>query len=202
MDSSPYGANPDPSANGYGTTPYPPPNGYDARPDPSTFVYASGLVAPESDVDSAGDEIKQIASAIEELQGRLERANEQLSQATAVQTTEIEIGRLFVEAQRFSEASLSRLEMQVHEIVLEAEAKAAEIIREATEEAQEIRRRAQQGSSVGAATAQELKTVIGSFASVNSELIKELNALNAMLTPLVDRRSASLAQPPSTMGSF
>jgi DNA repair exonuclease SbcCD ATPase subunit len=203
MDSSPYGANPDPSANGYGSTPYPPPNGYDAHPDPSIFAYATGPGMLESnDVDSAGDEIRQIANAIEELQGRLERANEQLSHATAVQTTEIEIGRLFVEAQRFSEASLSKLEMQVHEIVLEAEAKAAEIIREATEEAQEIRRQAQQGSSVGAGTAQELKTVIGAFASVNGELIKELNALNAMLTPLVDRRSASFAQPPSTMGSF
>ncbi|MGO8864532.1 MAG: DivIVA domain-containing protein [Acidimicrobiales bacterium] len=202
MDSSPYGANPDPSANGYGTSPYPSAPSYDAPPDVATYGYPTGPGAPENnDVDSAEAEIRQIASAIEELQGRLERANSQLSQATAVQTTEIEIGRLFVEAQRFSEASLSRLEMQVQEIVLEAEAKAAEIIREATEEAQEIRRIAQQGSPVGAGTAQELKTVIGAFASVNGELIKELNALNAMLTPLVDRRSASFAPPPSTMGS-
>ena len=152
-------------------------------------------VDQNSNAGSPNDEIQNIASAIEELQGRLAHANEQLSQVAAVQTTEIEIGRLFVEAQRFSEASLARLEIQVQEIVLEAEAKAAEIIREATEEANEIRRHAQQSSSIPGHTAQELKSVIGAFASVNGELIKQINSLNAMLTPLVDRRTASFGQP-------
>ncbi len=188
MESSQYGANPVPPATGYGIPP-----DRSAYRDPAPTP--GGL--RESDDESAEAEIKQIASAIAELQGRLERANDQLSQAAAVQTTEIEISRMFEEAQRFSEASLSRLEMQVQEIVLEAEAKAAEIVREATEEAQEIRRRARHGTSMGVGTDQELKAVISAFASVNGELIKELNALNAMLAPLVDRRSATLAQPPS-----
>ena len=30
---------------------------------------------------------------------------------------EVEIGRLFVEAQRFSEASLSKLESRIHEVL-------------------------------------------------------------------------------------
>jgi hypothetical protein len=152
-------------------------------------------------VESTGVEIKLIAGAIEELQARLERANSQLGQVTSVQTTEIEIGRLFVEAQRFSEATLSKLEMQVQEILLEAEAKATEILREATEEAQEIRRQVQEASSIPARTAQELKTVIAGFANVNGELIRELNALNAMLTPMVDRRSASFDQSSTSLGS-
>ncbi len=187
MESSQYGANPVPPANGYGIPPEPSPYG---APTPRG-------VRESDDVESAEAEIKLIASAIAELQGRLERANDQLSQASAVQTTEIEISRLFEEAQRFSEASLSRLEMQVQEIVLEADDKAVEIVREATEEAQEIRRRARRGTSAAAGTDQELKAVISAFASVNGQLIKELNALNAMLAPLVDRRSATLAQPPS-----
>jgi hypothetical protein len=187
MESSQYGANPVPPATSYGIP-----------PDPSNYRDPTPRGVRESDdVESAEAEIKQIASAIAELQGRLERANDQLSQAAAVQTTEIEISRMFEEAQRFSEASLSRLEMQVQEIVLEAEAKAAEIVREANEEAQEIRRRARHGTSIGVGTDQELKAVISAFASVNGELIKELNALNAMLAPLVDRRSATPAQPPS-----
>jgi cell division septum initiation protein DivIVA len=94
---------------------------------------------------------------------------------------------------------LSRLESQVHEVLSEAKAKAAEIIREATEEAQQIRGRAHEGSSV-AGRAQELKIVISDFAHVNGELIKELNALNAMLTPLVDRRSASITTERPAMG--
>ncbi len=178
MESSPYGAFADPTTNGL-------------RMDQGTRP------------GSPGDEIQHIASAIEELQGRLSRANDQLSQVAAMQTTEIEIGRLFVEAQRFSEASLARLEVQVQEIVLEAEAKAAEIVQEATEEAHEIRRQAQQrGSNLPGETAQELKTVIGAFASVNGELIKQINALNTMLTPLVDRRTASIGESAAPMSSF
>ena len=181
MDSSPYGVFADPTANG---------NSYGQAMDQNMRT------------ETPHEEIQHIASAIEELQGRLERANEQLGQVAAIQTTEIEIGRLFVEAQRFSDASLSRLELQVQEIVLEAEAKAAEIIREATEEAQEIRRHAQQSSFLPAQAAQELKAVIGSFASVNGELIKQINTLNALLAPLVDRRTASYGQSPAPVRSL
>jgi cell division septum initiation protein DivIVA len=181
MDTSLYGAFADPTANG---------SAYGQAMDQSTRMA------------SPNEEIQHIASAIEELQGRLERANEQLSQVAAIQTTETEIGRLFVEAQRFAEESLSRLELRVQEIVLEAEAKAAEIIREATEEAQEIRWQAQQGSSLPGHTTQELKSVIGGFASVNGELIRQINALNAILTPLVDRRTASFGQSPAPTRSL
>ena len=180
MDNSPYGTFADPAANG------------------SAHGQATnqGIRA-----ETPNEEIQHIASAIEELQGRLARANEQLNHVAAVQKTEIEIGRLFVEAQRFSEEALSQLEVQVQEVVLEAETKAAEIIREATAEAQEIRRHAQEGS-LPAHTAQELKSVIGAFASVNAELIQQINTLNAMLTPLVDRRTASFGQPPTPMRSL
>jgi cell division septum initiation protein DivIVA len=93
-----------------------------------------------------------------------------------------------MEAQRFSEATLSRLEMQIQEILVEAEAKAAEILREANEDAERIRREAQQSSSfIPARTAQELQSAIAGFASVNNELIRELSALNALLAPSNNR---------------
>jgi cell division septum initiation protein DivIVA len=144
-------------------------------------------VRHDAAVESASSEIGAIAGAIEELQSRLERANEQLGQVAAVQTTEFEIGRLFMEAQRFSEATLSRLEMQIQEILVEAEAKAAEILREAHEDAERIRSEAQQSSFIPARTAQELQSAIAGFASVNNELIRELTALNAMLAPSNNR---------------
>lgn len=145
-------------------------------------------------VESTSSELGAIAGAIEELQSRLAQANDQLHQVAVVQTTEYEIGRLFVEAQRFSEASLSKLEMRIQEILVEAEAKAAEILREATEEAVEIRRQAQQSSVIPNHTAQELQSAIVGFASVNSELVKELSVLNDMLTPSADPRSPSMGQ--------
>jgi hypothetical protein len=142
-------------------------------------------------VESGGTEIGAITEAIEELQARLDRAHEQLDQAKAVRTTELEIDRLFVEAQRFSEASLQRLDMRVQEILVEAEAKATQILREATEEAQKIHRQAQQAPPIPTRTAQEVQSAIVSFTRLNSEFLKELNALNGMLTPSVDDTSSS-----------
>jgi cell division septum initiation protein DivIVA len=149
--------------------------------------------------DTANSEIGAIAGAIEDLQNRLERAHEQIGQVTAVRTTEYEIGRLFIEAQKFSEASLSRLEVQVQEILVEAEAKATQILLEATEEAQEIRRQAHQASVIPDRTAQELQDAIRGFVNVNSELVRELNSLNGMLSS-PDSGPPSMDQSRTTSG--
>ena len=143
-------------------------------------------------VEWANAELHSIADTIAELQGRLERANSKLESAARVETTEFEIGRLFVEAQRFSEESLAKLETQIHEILCEAEAKATEILKEATEEAHQIRREAQQAAIASTKTAQELQKAIAGFTAVNNELVKELGALNTMLTPSSDAEMAEI----------
>jgi chromosome segregation ATPase len=177
------------------------PTSYQREGQASTNGSMAGQASMEDAAfDSANSEIGAIAGAIEELQGRLARAHEQLDQVTAVRTTEYEIGRLFVEAQRFSEESLSRLEVQVQEILVEAEAKAAQILREATDEAEEIRRQAQHASAIPDRTAQELQDAILGFVSVNGELVKELNALNGMLTPSTNRTGPPFDQSRPAMG--
>jgi hypothetical protein len=138
---------------------------------------------PGGEVEWSNAELHSIASTIEELQHRLVDANERLSAASAVETTELEIGRLFVQAQRFSEESLSKLEQQINDILLVAEAKAEQILREATEEALDIRRQAQEDALESTQTARELRVAISGFTTINSELVKELGALNSMLTP-------------------
>lgn len=137
--------------------------------------------APGADVQWVNSELHTIASTIEELQSRLEQANNRLSSATKVETTEVEIGRLFVEAQRFSEASLTKLEVKIHEVLCEVEAKAMQILAEATEEAQEIRRQAQEAAIASTRTVGELQAAIAGFTTVNAELVKELGTLNGML---------------------
>ncbi len=145
---------------------------------------ATGLGgAPDTDVEWANSELHTIASTIEELQGRLAQANARLSSATKVETTEIEIGRLFVEAQQFSDDALARLEVQVHEILREAESKAKQILAEATAEAQEMRRLAQHSEHASTQAAQDLQSAIAGFTTVNAALLQELGALNATLTP-------------------
>jgi cell division septum initiation protein DivIVA len=186
-----------PSNQAFGSTSFP------YGPPASGNGNAVGLTSEDNAaVESASTEIDAIAGAIADLQNRLERAHDQLGQVNAVRTTEFEIGRLFVEAQHFSEASLSRLEMQIQEILVEAEAKAAEILREATEEAQEIRRRAQQSSYIPSSTAQDLQSAIVGFANVNGELIRELNALNAMLASTAQQGPGSTGAPARPAGSY
>jgi cell division septum initiation protein DivIVA len=104
----------------------------------------------------------------------------------------MEIGRLFVEAQRFSEDSLSKLERQIHEVLCAAEDKAKQILTEATEEALEIRRQAQEAAFVSTRTARELQSAIAGFTTVNVELVKELGALSSMLTPVSERGMTEL----------
>ncbi|MGO8861024.1 MAG: hypothetical protein ACLQRH_09690 [Acidimicrobiales bacterium] len=147
---------------------------------------------PGTDVEWTNAELHSIASTIEELQRRLEVANTRLSSAATVETTEFEIGRLFVEAQRFSEDSLSKLERQIHEVLCAAEDKARHILTEATEEALEIRREAQEAAVVSKKTARELQSAIVGFTTVNNELVKELGALSSMLTPASERGMAEI----------
>jgi chromosome segregation ATPase len=164
----------------------------------------SGLTRPEgarpeetqvSDppAEWANDELQSIADTIEELQNRLALANQQLGSVAKVETTEIEIGRLFVEAQRFSESTLANLEYQIHEILHEVEAKAAQILAEATSEAQEIRRQAEQAAAASAETEQELHAAIAGFSALHGELVKKLGDLNAMLPPGDEQRSSETA---------
>ncbi len=139
--------------------------------------------APGSDVEWTNAELHSIASTIEELQQRLVEANSRLSTASTVEGTEFEIGRLFVQAQRFSEESLSKLEHQINEILTAAEAKAEQILRDATEEAVAIRRHAELAAVESTKAARELQVAIAGFTTINNELVKELGALNSMLTP-------------------
>jgi hypothetical protein len=153
--------------------------------------------ATDADVEWSNAELQSIAGTIEELQRRLEQANSELSTAAKVETTEFEIGRLFVEAQRFSQESLSKLELQIDSILSAAEDKARHILTEATNEALEIRQQAQEAAIVSTKAARELQTAIGGFTTVNTALVKELGALNSMLTPGGERRSE--ITPPSTV---
>jgi DNA repair ATPase RecN len=97
--------------------------------------------AADAALESASAELSQVSEAIAELQGRLERTTSQLNEVTAVRTTEVEIGRLFTEAQRFTDAALAKLERQITDVLSEATVKAQQILMEAQHEAEEIRRR-------------------------------------------------------------
>jgi phage-related tail protein len=166
---------------------------------PTAGSHAGAHAPPGAEIEWSNAELHSIASTIEELQRRLEQANSQVSTAAAVEATELDIGRLFVEAQRFSDDSLSKLEQQIDEILRAAEDKAKQILNEATEEALEIRRRAQEAAIVSTRTARELQTAIAGFTKVNTELAKEIGALNSMLGPGVEQGSIEYGPPPNAL---
>ncbi len=166
-------------------------SGPDSR-RPAHASEADQAPAPTHEVEWVNSELNTIASTIEQLQGRLEEANTRLASASRVETTEFEIGQLFVEAQRFSEASLSELDRKINQILCEAEAKATEILAEATQEAQEIRRDAQNAAIASTRTTRELQSAIAGFTAVNNELLKELGSLNEMLTPASERWTSEI----------
>jgi hypothetical protein len=162
-----------------------------------------GPVAPVAEkaqsvgeVQRVNTELNEIASTIADLQNRLADANSRLKSAERAETTEAEIGRLFVEAQRFSDEWLSKIELKIHEVLDEAEAKARQILLEATEEAQRIRGEAQQAAFASTGTVRELQSAIAGFTTVNSELLKELGTLNGMLAP--DDRHGAVSSDPSS----
>lgn len=155
---------------------------------------------PGTEAAWVNTELHTIASTIEELQSRLEQANARLSSAERTETTEVEIGRLFVEAQRFSEASLSKLEARVHEVLLAAEDKAKQILAEATEEARAIRRAAQEAAFASTETVRELQSAIAGFTTVNAALLNELGTLNSMLSPVPNNGAARIGDNSSPAG--
>jgi DNA repair exonuclease SbcCD ATPase subunit len=138
---------------------------------------------PDEEVQSVNAELHEIASTIAALQSRLEKANSRLSNVEELEAKEIEIGRLFVEAQRFVENYVSRIEVKIQGVLAEAEAKARQILIEATEEARNIRENAQQAAFESTSTVRELQSAIAGFTTVNEELLKELGSLNSMLSP-------------------
>jgi ElaB/YqjD/DUF883 family membrane-anchored ribosome-binding protein len=70
--------------------------------------------------------------------------------------TESELGRLFVEAQRFTDEALTKLEGQVDRVLAEAGKKAAQIVLEAREEADGILRNAHRSVALPTDKADEL----------------------------------------------
>jgi cell division septum initiation protein DivIVA len=168
---------------------------------PSGDPGVAGVQNPGTGGQWTNPELQSIAATIEDLQRRLETANSQLSTAANVEATESEIGRLFVEAQRFSEDSLSNLELQICEILCAAEDKAKAILTEATQEAIQIRRQAQEAAFLSTKTAQELQSAIAGFTTVNNELVKELGELTSMLTPASQRGAPQIDHSSGEPGS-
>jgi vacuolar-type H+-ATPase subunit H len=177
----------------------------------STSEHPVSTFAEDQVVDDAAVEVESIAGAINELQARLEQANSRILEAKRVQSTEEEIGRLFVQAQQFTDTAINQLEEQARQAIDEAQAEAdrivaeaqhhaaelvkgqirqvieaaeeqaAAIIEDANRQAEEIMSEARAASPIPPETAEQLRATIEGFSRVNRELVEELAFLNVAL---------------------
>ncbi len=86
------------------------------------------------------------------------------------QITESELGRLFVEAQRFTDDALAKLETQVERVLAEAGKKAAQIVLEAREEADEILRAAHHSTLLPSDKVSELHAAVDRLSGFMGQL--------------------------------
>jgi cell division septum initiation protein DivIVA len=89
---------------------------------------------------------------------------------TDLPISETELGRLFVEAQRFTDDALAKLDSQVERVLAQASAKAAEIVVEAREEADQILRSARDTVSLPTDKADELRAAVDRLSTFVGEL--------------------------------
>jgi dsDNA-specific endonuclease/ATPase MutS2 len=136
---------------------------------------------PDEAIEMVSSEMDSITTAVSSLLERLDTANNKLAEATSVRMTEWEMGRLFVEAQEFTDTALNTLDEQTHQMLLEAEQEADQIIANARLEAERIVAEAKSSPALSSETVTYLRSTIEGFARVNQELLKELTFLNEML---------------------
>jgi cell division septum initiation protein DivIVA len=102
--------------------------------------------------------------------------NDRPKGGAAVPISEREIGQLFVEAQRFTDDALAKLEGQVERVLAEAGRKAAEIVLEAREEADELLRRARESVSLSSAKADELHDAVARLGTLVDSLADSMKS--------------------------
>jgi hypothetical protein len=130
--------------------------------------------------ENAATALLEVSQAIDELKGRLEKAAHSVLQATNVNATELEMGKLFVRAQEFVDRAMRDAQLKATRIVAEARVTAGAIVEDARSQAKAI---VEQANTIGISSdaLRLLERTIDSFTRANSELSHELAELNSAL---------------------
>lgn len=140
-------------------------------------------VDDEQEIERVTAEVQSVSSAIDSLTRRLTEANDRLEHVSMVRSSEVEIGRLLLQAQRFVDEAVAEARDHAKATVAEAEAEADRILAEARQQAEEIIQAARSAPTVSPETLLALDTTIGEFTKANTELIHELAQLRDVLGP-------------------
>jgi vacuolar-type H+-ATPase subunit H len=180
-------------------------------------------VVPPADPEE-DEALEAVAASLSHVSGVMDRLTAQLTTLTeafgwtkSVRTTEVEIGRLFVDAQAHVDQSIANAHAQGGQIVSDAHAEARQIVSDASAQAGQIVSAAhveavrivQEAQTQAAAIVDEarrsevlhpeavarLSSTIEGFARMNTELVSELSALRESLQPVAEQYAPTPTTP-------
>jgi hypothetical protein len=131
---------------------------------------------------SIANALGDIASSMDDLRVRIDRAAAAIHTALIVSASELEITALFVRAQEFIDRALLDARRQAAEVLTEAHAEAEWIVAEGHRRTRQLIAEAPLAAFVPAEAVQQLERTIESFSQSNSELTNELAHLHSGLT--------------------
>lgn len=155
--------------------------------------------------------ITHVAVALDELTDQLEIANRRVGAVTAAQSTEAELGRLFVRAAAFAVSAVAEAQDEARQLVADARREAERILADARGHADAIVEEAERSTTLPPGSAVQIQAALDGFTHVNAEFIKELqflrDSLQPSLTPSTTTPTGELRPPtevaavPATAGS-
>jgi hypothetical protein len=142
--------------------------------------------------------VTHVAVALDELKDQLEIANRRVSEVAAAQTTEAELGRLFVRAAEFADSAIAEAQDEARQVVADAHRQADRILAIARGHADAIIEEAERSTTLPSAFALHVQAALDGFTHVNAEFMKEVeflrDSLQPALTPAATR--AEMRRPP------
>jgi DivIVA protein len=128
-------------------------------------------------VQAVTSAVSHVAMALDELKDQLEIANRRVSEVAATQTTEAELGRLFVRAAQFADSAIAEAQDEARRLVADARREADRIVADARGHADAIIEEAERSTTLPSAFALQVQTALDGFTHVNREFMKELEFL-------------------------
>jgi cell division septum initiation protein DivIVA len=133
-------------------------------------------------VEAVTTAVTHVALALDELKDQLEVTNRRVGEVMAAQISEADLGRLFVRAAEFADATMAQAEEEARQLVADAVAQAERLVANARLEAHAIITEAHD-APLSDAVAEQVRATIDRLVLVNDELVKELDFLHDVVQP-------------------
>lgn len=127
-------------------------------------------------LESIADTVSYAARAIDGLRDVLAKLDESITRSQADAQAELQIGRLFADAQQYIDDVTAQAQARARQVVADAEREAATIVAAGAAEAQRLRDEAARVQVPSSEVMRQLRAAITGFSKVNQDLVDELTS--------------------------